>query len=98
MQLSNAQKRYLKGLAHHLNPSVLMGQKGVTDGVLGEINEVLDRYELIKVKMNEGERLERDAMVSHIVSSTGASLVQVIGKTMILYRARPKNPEIKLPK
>jgi RNA-binding protein len=98
MQLTNLQKRYLKGLAHHLNPAVLMGQKGITEGLLAEIEDVLERYELIKIKMNEGERLERDAFVSHIVQHTRGALVQVIGKTLVLYRPRTKNPDIRLPK
>jgi len=59
MPLSSSQIRYLRGLAHPLKPVLLMGGKGVTAGVLKELEQALDDHELIKVRLSGGDRVAR---------------------------------------
>lgn len=97
MDLTGKQKRYLRGLAHHIKPVVIMGERGVTEGVLGKIEFELENHELIKVKVNEGP-LSAKETAPKLVEGTGAHLVQIIGHTVVLYKRRAEEPEIKLPK
>jgi RNA-binding protein len=88
--LENRERRALKHRAHHLKPVVLLGAAGLTEAVLAEIELALDHHELIKVRVNGGERGMRDAQVGTIVQETGAALVQRIGNVAVLYRANPE--------
>jgi RNA-binding protein len=88
--LANNQRRVLKQRAHHLKPVVLLGQAGLTDAVLAEIGLALDHHELIKVRVNGGDRDARDSQVRAIVEKTGAALVQRVGNVAALYRANPE--------
>lgn len=98
MPLSKTQIRYLRGLAHALNPVILMGQKGVTDGVLGELNLALLHHELVKVKLAGGDREERAKTLAALLESSTADLVQSIGHTASLFRRNAEQPKITLPK
>lgn len=95
--LNNKQKQYLKGLAHPLKPVVLLGSNGLTEGVLAEIEGALEHHELIKVKVPTDERDMRVAIGDAITRETGATLVQTIGKTLVLYRPA-QEPSIRLPR
>ena len=86
MNLSTKQKQHLKGLAHPLKPVVLLGSNGLTEGVLAEIEQALEHHELIKVKIATEDRETKTLIVEAIVRETGACNVQVIGKTLVLYR------------
>lgn len=95
--LNASQKRYLRGLAHPLNPVVLMGARGLTSAVLAEIEQALNDHELVKVKLNAGDRAQRARDVTHIRNETGADLVQRVGNIACLYRRHPEKPKIALP-
>ncbi|UTV27263.1 ribosome assembly RNA-binding protein YhbY [Photobacterium atrarenae] len=97
MNLSTKQKQYLKGLAHNLKPVVLMGANGLTEAVLAEIELALDHHELIKVKIAAEERETKGLIVDAIVRETKAEKVQVIGKTLVLYR-QSEARKIELPR
>ncbi|RUO22022.1 ribosome assembly RNA-binding protein YhbY [Aliidiomarina haloalkalitolerans] len=97
MQLSNKQKQFLKGLAHPLKPVVLLGANGLTEGVVAEIDSALEHHELIKVKVPEEDRELRVAIYEAIARETAATQVQVIGKTLVLYRPA-REPKLRLPK
>lgn len=84
--LSNKQKQHLKGLAHSLKPVVLLGANGLTEGVMAEIELALEHHELIKVKVPEEDREQREMIYHTIVAHTGAHRVQVIGKILIIYK------------
>lgn len=96
-ELNEAQKRYLRGLAHQIKPVVLMGANGLTSAVLAEIERALNDHELVKVKLNAGDRDQRTRDVALIREETGADLVQRIGNTACLYRRHPEKPKIALP-
>lgn len=97
MSLSNKQKQFLKSKAHPLKPVVLLGANGLTEGVVAEIEQALSDHELIKIKVPEEERELRQQIIATIVSETKAEKIQVIGKTLIIYRPADE-PKIQLPK
>lgn len=97
MNLSTKQKQHLKGLAHPLKPVVMLGNNGLTEGVLAEIENALEHHELIKVKIAGEDRETKALIVNAIVRETKACEVQVIGKILVLYR-RSKENKISLPR
>lgn len=86
--LTKQQKLELKARAHHLNPVVMVGQKGLTDAVIAETNAALQAHELIKVRVLGDDRDERLAICEGLCAATEAQLVQHIGKLLVLYRER----------
>ncbi len=97
MAVTDKQKRYLKGLAHSLKPVVMVGNSGLTESVVAEINNALEHHELIKVRISGQERAERKAMLDEIAQATGADLILVIGNIGGFYRPA-KDPSIQLPR
>ncbi|HSR63352.1 MAG TPA: ribosome assembly RNA-binding protein YhbY [Gammaproteobacteria bacterium] len=96
MALSKSQYRQLRTLAHKLKPVVWIGQNGLTDNVLGEIEAALLYHELIKVKLRTGDRDEHNNIIESICDRTGAERVQGIGNVVTLYRQNPDTPVIRL--
>jgi RNA-binding protein len=96
--LSNAQKRYLRSLAHDLKPVVLVGAKGVTPTLVAELDQALEQHELLKVKVAAEDRETRDAWIEALVEQSGAALVGRVGHTAVLYRRRKDKPLVILPK
>lgn len=86
LKLTTKQKQFLKGLAHHLNPVVMLGNNGLTEGVLAEIDNALNHHELIKVKIAGAERDEKQLIINAIVRETQAVEVQTIGHILVLFR------------
>jgi len=95
--LSNSQKKYLRGLTHHLDPVVMIADKGLSENVMSEIEQALDHHELIKLKLR-GERDQRKEWIETIGNATGAELIHEIGQVACYYRRNPKNPKIALPR
>lgn len=96
--LTASQNRFLRGQAHDLKALLQTGGKGVSPAFLAELEEVLERHELIKVKVAAEDRETRDAMIAEIVESTGAALVQRIGHVAVLYRPSKEKRQIVLPR
>jgi RNA-binding protein len=96
--LNNAQKRYLRGLAHDLKPVVLVGAKGVGAPLLAELDQALELHELVKVKVSAGDREQRDALVAALLEGSDASLVARIGHVAVLYRRSRDKPLVILPR
>lgn len=97
MQLTEKQRRHLRGLAHHLNPVVQIGNGGVSEGVVAETRRALNDHELIKVRVSGLEREERDEAMNRLAELSESSLVGRIGHIAILYRRHPDRPRILLP-
>lgn len=95
--LNPAQLRFLRAQAHHLNPVVMVGNAGLSAAVLKEIGAALKAHELIKIKVMNDERLEREAMLVSICESLKAASVQHIGKTLVVYKPGD-TPKFTLPK
>jgi len=96
-QLSEKQRRHLKGLAHPLRPIILMGQSGLTDAVVAETVRALADHELIKVRLPGLERSARDAALKGLAERTDSAMVTRIGHVAVLYRPRQPLPGIVLP-
>ncbi|WP_434356727.1 ribosome assembly RNA-binding protein YhbY [Parasalinivibrio latis] len=97
MNLSTKQKQYLKGLAHSLKPVVLTGSNGLTEAVVAEIDSALSHHELIKVKIASEDRDTKNLIADAIVRETKSEKVQVIGKTLVIYRPS-EDRKIELPR
>jgi len=99
--LSGKQKRYLRSLGHHLTQSVIVGREGLSDNLLQSCEEGLNAHELIKVKLGQNCPLDKKEAASELAAKTGAYLVQLIGRTILLYRANldiTRDQAIRLPK
>ena len=86
MNLTTKQKQYLKGMAHSLKPVVMLGQHGLTEGVLGEIDAALPHHELIKVKVAGEDRETKQLIAQAILRETRAVEVQMMGNMLSLFR------------
>ncbi len=93
--LNNHEKKYFRQIGHTLQPVVTLGDKGLTDTVLAEIERALEDHELIKVRINADSREQKAAFIETICSTTGAEIVQTIGHVVLLYRAA-QQPDPKL--
>jgi len=98
LALTNAQIRFLRGQAHDLKAILQVGGKGLSDALVAEVGNALDQHELIKVKVPSDDRDARDALIADLAVRTGASLVQRIGHTAILFRPNPEKRRIVLPR
>ena len=96
MPLSDKQIRHLKGLAHHLKPVVRVGQHGLRDSVLAELEGALDAHELVKVKI-VAEKAGRIEVIGQLTEATGAELIQHIGQIAVLFRRNTQKPKVVLP-
>ncbi len=97
MPLNSKQIRHLRGLGHHLSAVVHVGNDGVTDGVAGALDQALTDHELVKVKVLENAPEGRREVARALADRTGSEEVQVLGRTVLLYRRHPEKPKIKLP-
>jgi RNA-binding protein len=97
MHLSEKQKKHLRRLAHPLHPLVMLGNAGLTDGVVNELDRALSDHELVKVSARIGEREVRDAALTTLAARTSAQLVQRIGHVGVFYRRCKELPKILIP-
>ena len=86
--LSSSQRSYLRSQAHHLEPVVLIGKHGITDGTIESIDRVLEARELIKIKFREFKD-EKLSLSEKIAELSNSQVVGVIGHTVIIFRQNP---------
>ena len=86
MSLTGKQKHFLRSLAHHRKPTVTVGAGGLGDSVLQEINFALQHLELLKIKLPAADRIERQHLVQQICTCSQAEMVQLIGRTCLIYK------------
>jgi len=96
-KLTSTQIRFLRAQAHHLRPLVLIGDAGLSDAVLKEIAATIKVHELIKIKVTNDERAEREEMLNTICSTIDAAAIQHIGKTLLVYKPAVE-AKLKLPR
>jgi len=96
-KLTTNQKKYLRGIAHGLNPMIIIGANGVTESLMAELDSTLEHHEILKIKMASADRDDRKQIVDYILEQTGALLVQTIGKICVIYR-QSEETELPLPK
>lgn len=98
-RLSSKQRAHLRSLAHSLKPVIHVGTDGVTDAVLASVNDAFNTRELLKVKVQEGAPVDANEAARAMESRLeDVHVPQVIGRTVVLYRPRPEDPEIRLPR
>ncbi len=97
MELSERQRKHLRGLAHPLEPVILVGNSGLTEGVVRETARALHDHELIKVKIRGADRTAREQAFETLAVQTGSSLVHRIGHVGVLYLRNPKLAKIVIP-
>jgi len=87
--LTSRERAHLKGRAHPLEPTVQVGQAGLTDAVLVELERALTAHGLIKVRINGSDREARGEITDAIGARTDAAVVHTVGKIVVLWRPRP---------
>ncbi len=89
--LTATQRKRLRSLAHHLQPVVLIGKHGVTDTVIGAVNDEFEVHELIKIRFNEHKDAKK-LLTAEITQRTRSEIAGIIGHVAILYREH-EDPE-----
>lgn len=100
MELTSSQAKYLRGLAHNLEPVVQVGQKGFTETLVKSVDANLTAHELIKVKFVDfKEKAQKQEITAQLIQATNSALAGLIGHVAILYRPHPETEKrkIKLP-
>jgi RNA-binding protein len=95
--LTGKQRHHLRGLGHDLKPIVLVGKDGIDDGVIAAVDQALTDHELVKIKIGESAELDRHEAAEAIAKRTHSEVAQVLGNTVLLYRADPEEPKIAFP-
>lgn len=95
--LSGKQKRYLRSQAHHLKPIFQVGKSGVTDNLLKQLVDVLEKRELIKISILQNCLAEKADVANDVAKGTNAEIVQIIGNNIVLYKESEENKQIVLP-
>ena len=98
MKLTNNQKKHLRTLAHDLRPIVMVGQQGLSNAVLAELESTMTKHELLKIKVRADGREEKKKIVNKILEFSQSALLQVIGGVLIIYRPFEESPSIILPR
>jgi RNA-binding protein len=98
LDLTPRQRAHLKSLAHPLKPVIHVGKDGITDAVARSVEDSFHTRELLKIKVLESAPAgAREVGASLAAALEHVRLVQVIGRTVVLYRPHPDSPEIRLP-
>jgi len=95
--LSGKQRRHLRGLGHDLKAVVQIGKAGIDDGLVAAVDQALDDHELVKIKVGESAKLDRHEAADALAQKTHSEVAQILGYTVLLYRAHPEEPAIVLP-
>ena len=90
--LTGKQKRYLRSLAHNIDPTFQIGKGGIQ-----QISETLEKRELIKIHILQNNFDDKKDLAAIVSQQTQSELVQIIGSMIVLYKESEENKEIKLP-
>ena len=95
--LTGKQKRYLRSLAHNIDPIFQIGKAGINDNMISQIDETLENRELIKIHILQNNFDDKNDLAQTLSQATNSEVVQVIGSMIIIYRKSQENKEISLP-
>ncbi|MGL4336004.1 MAG: ribosome assembly RNA-binding protein YhbY [Turicibacter sp.] len=96
--LTGKQKSHLRGIAHTMQPIIQVGKNGVNEMLIKTVEDALEARELIKISVLQNCVEEAVAVATQLAEPTHADVVQVIGKTIVLYKKSRKKPQIELPR
>lgn len=88
--LKGKQKRYLRSQAHHMQPIFQIGKNGVTQELINQIDDALEKREMFKINLLQNTDEMADDAAEVIATATGAEVVQIIGRVIVLYRPSRK--------
>ena len=94
--LTSKQRARLRAMAHGLQPIIHVGKAGVTDNIVAQADDALTPHELIKGTVQQNAPVSADDAMREIAAKTGAEPVTFSGRKFVLYRARPKDPGIRI--
>ena len=97
MKLTGKQRRYLRGLGVELKPTVFVGTAGITERLLQALREAHYNAELVKVRIERSCPVDRKTVAGMLAESTSSHMVQVLGRTILLYRPDEEHPVLQLP-
>lgn len=95
--LTGKQKRFLRSKAHHLEPIFQVGKGGVNENMIKQIEDALEARELIKISVLQNCDVPKEMVAQKLQQGTGAEIVQIIGKTIVLYKESKEKKQIELP-
>lgn len=98
MELTGKQKNYLRGLAHSLKPVVQIGKNGLSDNLFEQIRQQLAAHELIKISFGSESPADPEQAAPLVEKQADCSLVQKLGRNLVVYRRHDTRPKITLPK
>jgi RNA-binding protein len=98
VKLGGSATRHLRGLGHALEPVVSIGKNGITDALVAQTASALLKHELVKVRVQGEAPVDRKEAGALLAAATRSALVQVIGRTFLLYKAHPEKPRVVLPR
>lgn len=93
LKIDRDERIRLRAESHDLNPTVLLGQNGLTEAVVKEIEKTLNSHGLVKIRIPGDDRDERAEIVQKILDDTNSARIQTIGKTVTIWRPMPKEEE-----
>ena len=93
---TGAAKRKLRAIGHELDPVLVIGKDGLTDGVVAACAAALLTHELVKVRVLSEAPVDRKEVAAELAEKTTATLAQVLGRTFLLYKRHPKKPRLRL--
>ena len=93
--MKGSERAELRAEAHHLDPTVHVGQHGLTPALVSSLDDALRTRELVKVKLGKGAEVKPKEAAGELASATGSEVIQVIGRTATFYRENPDLPRKK---
>lgn len=97
MEITGADRRALRAMGSGIKATVFVGKDGVSDAVLSAIDEAHAARELLKVRILDNCPADRKAVAADLAARSGSAMVQLLGRTVLLYRRDPETPRISLP-
>ncbi|PTK70654.1 ribosome assembly RNA-binding protein YhbY [Staphylococcus haemolyticus] len=92
--LTGKQKRYLRSLAHNLDPIFQIGKSGINENMIAQIDDTLENRELIKIHVLQNNFDDKNELAVALSNATKSEIVQVIGSMIVIYRESVDNKEI----
>jgi RNA-binding protein len=97
-ELSGKQRQFLRGLGTGLKPTAYLGKEGISDSLVKSLSEAYANSELVKVRVERSCPLSRKEAAPELARATNSHLIQILGRTVLLYRPDPDEPTIQLPR
>ena len=94
--ITGRQRSYLKSLANNLTPLLQVGKNGISEGLIEQIDKLLEDHELVKITVLQNSPVTAKEITEEILESTGAEFVQQIGNKLTIYRESKENKIIEL--